>query len=140
MAHAIVHAPIAVAAQVAQQTNPLAPYTTFDAAVQRGPHAGLVLSGPIVLGQTDAHGQVIGFLFQNGGPRLTVVGGIFGRRVSLRLVLHNGGAIEISGVGQLKRVTGGLPGGMALVGSGIISGPAKNDVGAWFTVKPTTST
>jgi hypothetical protein len=121
---------------VAPTRSPLAPYTILVVQINRGSHAGLTLAGPIVLGQTDAHGQVIGFLYQFGGPRLTLVGGIFGRRVALRLVLHNGSALELSGVGQLRRVPGGLPGGLALFGSGIVSGPAKNDAGAWVTLRP----
>jgi hypothetical protein len=121
----------------AARIDRLAPYWTFQATVTRGPHAGLTLSGPLVLGMTDARGQVSGLLFQQDGTTVTIVGGVFGRRVSLRFVLPTGGAVEVSGAGQLLRVAGGLPDGLALAGSGRLEGPAKSDAGTWFTMRPT---
>lgn len=120
----------------AARIDRLAPYWTLQGTVTRGPHAGFTLSGPLALGITDARGQVSGLLFQQGGPPLTVVGGVFGRFVSLRVNLPGGGAVQLFGTGQLLRVAGGLPDGLALAGSGRLEGPAKADAGSWFTVRP----
>jgi hypothetical protein len=128
--------PVAAAELGAPPASRLASYRVFEGAIVRGPHAGLTLEGPLVLGMTDAHGQVIGLLFERDGTRLAVVGGVFGRRVSLRISLPHGGAIEVAGVGQLQRVPGGLSDGLSLVGSGRLDGPGKSDAGTWVTVKP----
>jgi hypothetical protein len=124
-------------AEVAQTpANPLSRYRVFEATIQRGPHAGTTFAGPLVLGVTGRI-QVFGFFYpEKGGQRVAVVGTLFGGRASLRFILPGGGALEVSGVGRLQQVPGGIPGGFSLVGSGNLSGPARNDFGSWQTVPP----
>jgi hypothetical protein len=123
---------------LAARHNPLAEYRVFEATVTHGPDTGLTLRGPLVLGYSGRI-QVIGFLYQNGGPRLTVVGTVYGGGVFLRVVIpgpHGVGSVELAGSGQLQRVTKGLPDGLSLVGSGNLSGPSHNDSGHWSTIAP----
>lgn len=129
----VVHA----AAPVIHRANPLSVYRVFEGVITQGPRRGETFTGPIVLGSTDARGQVVGYLYQTNGTTTPVVGGIFGSSVALRFSLPHGGAVQVVGVGWLRRVPGGLPGGMALVGSGRITAPDGTLLGTWQTVKPT---
>lgn len=132
-------APVHAAQVVAQRPNPLAAYRVFEGTVQRGPDAGLTLKGPLVLGYSGRI-QVIGYLFADSGARYTVVGTVYGGSVALRIVIpgrQHTSAIEAVGSGQLRRVAGGLPDGLTLVGSGNANGPDfKRDFGHWLTVPP----
>jgi hypothetical protein len=119
-------------------SSPLAPYRIFEGTVQRGPHKGFTLDGPLVLGY-NGRIQVNGFLFQQGGPRITVVGTVFAGGVNLRFVLPGKtgvASVYVTGSGQLRGVRGGLQGGLTLVGSGNLSGPSANDFGHWVTLAP----
>ena len=143
--HAGVHGHLAAAAHPAAAVlpatprNPLANYRVFSGTITRGPAAGLTLNGPLVLG-IDGRIQVIGYLFQQGGPRVTVVGTVYGGGVSLRFVIptqKSSIAVEAVGSGQLKLVPNGLLDGLTLAGSGNLSGPDfKRDFGHWSTVAP----
>jgi hypothetical protein len=120
----------------------LSHYTVFGGVITHGLKKGLTIAAPIVVGPTDSRGQVIAELFPPGQHPLFAVGLVFGNRVSLRLTLANGTALEVQGVGHLVRVPGGLPGGFALVGSGILSGPGNQflSTGVWLTVRPALAT
>ena len=128
---AAVHAEVTPA-----RANPLAAYRVFEATIRRGPHAGTTFEGPLVLGVTGRI-QVFGFFYpEKGTQRVAVVGTIFGGRASLRFILPEGGALEVSGSGRLQRVPRGIPGGSSLVGFGNLSGPARDDFGRWETLAP----
>lgn len=133
------HAAAAVTSTIsANLARALSHYTVFEGIITHGLKKGLTVSGPIVVGPTDSRGQVIAELFPPGQHPLFAVGLVFGNRVSLRLTLANGTALEVQGVGHLVRVQGGLPGGLALVGSGILSGPGNQflSTGNWTTIRP----
>lgn len=122
----------------APPVDPLARYSIFQATIDRGPHAGLVLQGPLVLG-ISGRIQVNGYLFASSGQTIGVVGTVFAGGANLRFVLpgrFGTGALEVAGSGILRQVPNGLPGGMALIGSGNVSGPASNDSGHWVTLLP----
>ncbi|WP_154673739.1 hypothetical protein [Singulisphaera acidiphila] len=128
---AAVHAEVAPA-----RANPLAAYRVFEATITRGPHAGTTFEGRLVLGVTGRI-QVFGYFYpEQGMQRVAVVGTVFGGRASLRFILPEGGALEVSGSGRLQSVPRGIPGGLSLVGFGNLSGPARNDFGRWETLAP----
>jgi hypothetical protein len=136
LAAAAHHAP-AVAASA--QRNPLAPYRVFEGTITRGPAAGLTLNGPLVLGYSGRI-QVIGYLFEPGGTRISVFGTDFGGGVALTFIIPTKTSsvrVLAFGSGQLNGVRGGLPDGLTLVGAGNLSGPdLKRDFGHWATVAP----
>ena len=116
--------------------NVVSKYRVFEATIRRGPHAGTTFEGPLVLGVTGRI-QVFGFCYpEQGGPRVAVVGTVFGGAVALRFNLPGGGALEVSGSGRLQRVPRGIAGGLSLVGLGNVTGPARSDFGSWQTVAP----
>lgn len=122
----------------APPVDPLSRYSIVQATIDRGPHAGLVLQGPLVLG-ISGRIQVTGYLFATSGQTIGVVGTVFAGGANLRFVLpgrFGTGALEVAGSGILRQVPNGLPGGMALIGSGNVSGPASNDSGHWVTLRP----
>lgn len=132
----LVHHPAHV--RHAPTIDPLTRYSVFQATIVRGPQAGLVLEGPLVLGYSGRI-QVMGEFFPKGGTPILVVGTVFGGGVDLRFVLpgpRGTGALEVAGAGSLRQVPNGLPDGLALIGSGNVSGPASNDVGHWIMLRP----
>ena len=115
-------------------TDRLASYRVFVGQVRQGRDAGLTIAGRLVLGVTDGHGQVVGFLFATDGSRDTVVGLVVADQATLLLSLPDGGQVQLTGRGTLQRVRRGLPGGQGLIGAGLLRGPGRNDVGAWATL------
>jgi hypothetical protein len=118
--------------------NPLSSYRVFSAKVTQGPDAGLTFQGPLVLGYAGRI-QVIGYLYQNPGPPVTVVGTVYGGSANLRFILpgpHSTAALEVSGAGQLQNVARGRPDGLSLAGYGNFSGPGPNDTGHWVMIRP----
>lgn len=118
--------------------DPLSRYSVFQATIVRGPQAGLVLQGPLVLGYSGRI-QVMGEFLPKGGKPILVVGTVFGGGVDLRFVLpgpRGTGALEVAGAGSLRQVPNGLPDGLALIGSGNVSGPNSNDFGHWVMLRP----
>ena len=131
---------IAPAHQVAAEraaASPIDAYRVFHGTVPIGHGRMLHLDGPIVLGPTDARGQVIGALYLTDGSRASVVGLVFGGGVSLRITTYSGRVLHAGGSGHLGRVAGGFPGYDALFGGGNLS-PASGPfvIGKWHSSPP----
>jgi hypothetical protein len=129
----VAHAPLATAAPTA---NPvLGRYRAFVATITQGKDAGTTVEGPIVLGYSGRI-QVIGYFFPRDGARDVVVGTLTGGGATFTVELPGGGSIQAGGSGQLQGVSGGLPGGLSLVGQGHFFGPGPGDQGTWETLAP----
>ncbi|MDB5352719.1 MAG: hypothetical protein JWN86_3966 [Planctomycetota bacterium] len=130
-------AAIAHAGAHATFSEVLARYRTFEGSSPIGHGQTLSVRGPIVLGLTDARGQVVGYLYPtDGSARAAVVGLVANGGVSLQITMADGRKLHAAGSGFLRRVPGGFPGYSALVGEGNLSranGPAV--FGKWETVK-----
>jgi hypothetical protein len=114
----------------------IARYPAFHGSLPTGHKRILTITGPILLGQTDARGQVIGAIYLPDGSRAGVVGLIFGNEVSLRISLPGGRVVHAGGTGTFRPVRGGVPGYDALIGGGSLS-PATGPFvqGKWRTTK-----
>lgn len=113
-------------------TSSIASYRVFHGTVPIGHGRTLHLDGPILLGPTDARGQVIGALYLADGSTASVVGLVFGGGVSLQITTYTGRVLHASGSGHLGRVQGGFRGYDSLFGGGNLSpshGPFV--VGRW---------
>ncbi len=115
-------------------------YRIFSGTVPEGHGKTLSIKGPILLGQTDARGQVIGAIYNANGSRDGVVGLAFAGEISLQITTPSGKTLHVAGTGELKGVSGGIPGYDALTGRGnlvIVKGPTK--FGTWTTTKAISS-
>jgi hypothetical protein len=122
----------------AAPVNPLTRYSIFEATITRGPHAGLVFEGPMVLGY-NGRIQVNGDMFPATGRPILVVGTVYSGAVNLRFVLpgkFGTGSLEVVGNGTFRQVPRGIPNGLALIGSGNVAGPARTDSGHWVMLRP----
>ena len=126
--------PIAVVAERA--VNPVIRYPVFHGTMPIGHGRTLTIDGPLLLGQYDARGQVVGGIYLADGSIARVVGQVYGNEVSLRISLPNGRVVHAGGTGLWKHVRGGISGYDALIGSGPLT-PATGPFvqGKWRTTK-----
>ena len=130
------HAHASAATETAAEA--IARYRVFSGTVPEGHGRSFVVDGPLLLGPTDARGQVIGAIYNADGSRDGVVGLAYAGYISLQITTPGGKVLHAAGEGQLHRVPGGIFGYDALVGGGnlaTVKGPFV--LGRWTTAKAT---